>query len=469
MSKRWSIRRGLTLAGIVGLLTLLPLLPARPVQAEAAPAGAEIFTYGYSVEGRPLQALRFGTGPRNVVIAGAIHGSEGNTADLVNRMVAHFATIQHLLPPDLSLYFIPVANPDGLEKGSRYNANGVDLNRNWESDDWQPDSVDSSGRVSGGGGPAPFSEPETKSLADLLWSLRSEAAPPPLLLVYHSQYPPRGLVLSGTAGLPTIRAFAAITGYAASGGGRGFSAYSVTGSTIGWCDNVGLRCFDLELPNRANVSEASLQRNALAVLSVLLWEQTAPGQRCFAETGFCLSGRGRSFWEQNGGAETFGLPITRQQEVQRGEERRQVQWFERARLELYPENAPPYDVQLGRLGEEMLTWQERDWWTFPRSEAREECRYFPETGHNICGGFLEVWQSTGLELDGQRGTSEAESLALLGLPLSDAQPEQISNGQIVTVQWFERARLEFHPDAAPNEQVRLSLLGRELLEQRGEL
>jgi glucose/arabinose dehydrogenase len=185
------------------------------------------------------------------------------------------------------------------------------------------------------------------------------------------------------------------------------------------------------------------------------------GRRCFAETGFCIEGRIRQFWEQNGGLPVFGFPIGPQGEERIEGQPLQVQWFERNRLELHPENTRPYDVLLGRLGADRLQQQGRDWLTFPKSEARTGCRFFPETGHNVCGPILASWLASGLEFDGRRGTSEAESLALFGLPLSDAQEEDTPAGKF-TVQWFERARFELHPENQPPYDVLLGLLGSEL-------
>ncbi len=182
------------------------------------------------------------------------------------------------------------------------------------------------------------------------------------------------------------------------------------------------------------------------------------GERCFAETGFCIAGRIREVWEQNGGLAAFGYPIGPQQEEQVDGRPLQVQWFQRQRFELHPENAAPYDVLLGRLGDQYLLAQGRDWWQNPRSEPQAGCQYFAESGHNVCGAFLAAWQGSGLEFDGLAGVSAVESLALWGLPLSDAQTETI-DGRPLTVQWFERARFELHPDNAPPFNVLFGLLG----------
>jgi len=189
--------------------------------------------------------------------------------------------------------------------------------------------------------------------------------------------------------------------------------------------------------------------------------QAQPGERCFPETGACISGRIREFWEQNGGLAVFGFPLGPQQQETLEGQPLQAQWFERVRLELHPENARPYDVLLGRLGVDRLVQQGRDWFTFPKSEPKTDCRFFPETGHNVCGAILAAWRASGLEFDGRRGKSEAESLALFGLPLSDAQTETIE-GKDYSVQWFERARFELHPENQPPYDVLLGRLGAEV-------
>lgn len=183
-------------------------------------------------------------------------------------------------------------------------------------------------------------------------------------------------------------------------------------------------------------------------------------QRCFAETGQCISGRIRSFWEQNGGLAVFGFPISAEEASTIEGKTVQSQLFERNRLELHPENQAPYDVLLGRLGVDRLVQQGRDWSTFPKSTAQPDCRFFAETGHNVCGAILATWRAHGLKV-GSSATSEAAHIALFGLPLSDAQSETI-DGKEYTVQWFERARFELHPENQPPYNVLLGLLGKEV-------
>src|SRR4051794_32070648 len=170
-----------------------------------------------------------------------------------------------------------------------------------------------------------------------------------------------------------------------------------------------------------------------AVLLVLLLALAAFGPRyaaaqaqtCFAETGFCIGGRFAQYWQQNGGLPVFGYPLTN--ELSEGG--RTVQYFERQRFELHTENAAPYDVLLGLLGEELLQRQGIDWHTqstqsvAPTSGAN--CLWFQQTQHKICDeslgvGFMHYWLSHGLKFDSQPAQSYAESLALFGLPITDS-------------------------------------------------
>jgi glucose/arabinose dehydrogenase len=209
---------------------------------------------------------------------------------------------------------------------------------------------------------------------------------------------------------------------------------------------------------------------ALLALGLLLLACTLPSQtqgqqgpRCFDETGFCIEGRIRQFWEQNGGLPVFGLPITEQRLEEIEGRSLQVQWFERNRLELHPENEPPFDVQLGLLGIDALEQQDRSWFDFPQASTPQlGCRYFAETSQNVCGEILDTWSSSGLTLDDDPAISAAESTALFGLPISPLQ-EEIIEGQRLQVQWFQRARFELHPENEPPFNVQLGLLGREVL------
>jgi hypothetical protein len=184
--------------------------------------------------------------------------------------------------------------------------------------------------------------------------------------------------------------------------------------------------------------------------------------RLFPETGHQVCGRMLEYWNQNGGLPVFGYPITDQTAEQVEGQTVQAQLFERNRLELHPENARPYDVLLGRLGVGSLGAQGRDWQTFPKAGPSAP-HYFGETGHAIAPEFWPYWSSHGLEFDGRGGKSFNESLALFGLPVSEAVMEtNPTDGKQYLTQHFERARFEYHPENQPPYDVLLGLLGREL-------
>jgi len=211
----------------------------------------------------------------------------------------------------------------------------------------------------------------------------------------------------------------------------------------------------------------------LFVLALLLALPASAGARpltadtCFPQVPDCISGRFAQYWNDNGGLSVFGLPLSPATKQRTGADSTTylVQFFERARFELHPHEVKPYDVLLGRLGVDSLTAQGRDWQTFPKADPAAP-HFFPETGHAIAPQFWGFWSSHGLEFDGnKKAKSFQESLALFGMPVSEAQMEASSNGQIYLTQWFERTRFEFHPENAPPYDVLLGLLGADLLRQ----
>jgi type VII secretion-associated serine protease mycosin len=191
---------------------------------------------------------------------------------------------------------------------------------------------------------------------------------------------------------------------------------------------------------------------------------TTAEQVYFPQTQHTLRGAFKRYWEQHGGLPIFGYPIS-EEFVEQGDDGRDyvVQYFERHRFEFHPENAPPYNVQLSRMGDLVLQSQGRSWFTFPKSGPAPGCLFFEATGQTICEPFLSAWSSSGLEFDGRPGKSNAESLALFGQPLSPPQVEEIAPGVSVTVQWFERARFEDHGADG----VLLGLLSSDLARSRG--
>ncbi len=190
------------------------------------------------------------------------------------------------------------------------------------------------------------------------------------------------------------------------------------------------------------------------------------GPLCFNVPGItdCIEGRFHEYWAQNGGLQVFGYPISPATMQQTAEGTFLTQYFERNRFELHPEKARPYDVLLGRLGDDRLKQLGRDWFGFPKGQPTEGCLWFGETGHSVCDqeggvGFRSYWEGHGLQDPAL--SQYARSLALFGLPLSEPALETNEAGDTVLTQWFERARFEWHPGQPREFKVLLGLLGNE--------
>lgn len=175
--------------------------------------------------------------------------------------------------------------------------------------------------------------------------------------------------------------------------------------------------------------------------------------------GSCISERFLEYWSQNGGLPVFGYPLTPAFQQQTPEGTFLVQYFERQRFELHPENRRPYDVLLGRLGDETLQRQGRDWRAEPTNPANPNCWTAPQTGRSLCDPFSRYWNDHYL-----LGLSPTDgALALWGLPLTDTKLERNPDGDSVATQWLERARYEHHPNNPKEYQVLLGRLGAEVL------
>ncbi|MCX7792504.1 MAG: hypothetical protein N2378_17860 [Chloroflexaceae bacterium] len=195
---------------------------------------------------------------------------------------------------------------------------------------------------------------------------------------------------------------------------------------------------------------------ALALLATLTAATPARAQgrtRCFPETGYCVSGRILNYWERNGGLAVFGYPISEQRtETVEGVWTGPVQWFERDRLEDHSNEG--LGVLAGRLGARVLELQARPWQNLPGLTGRPPgCRFFPETGHSLCGLFRRYWERNG-------------GLMRFGYPISEPRVETVESWT-GTVQYFERRRMEHHTELAGTPyEVLLGLLGRDILNAR---
>lgn len=217
-------------------------------------------TIGYSVEGRAIEAYTFGMGGQHLLFVGGMHGGyEWNSVLLAYQAIDYLHANPAVIPADIAVTIVPNANPDavydvvgkegrftaanvavGEHTQARFNAHGVDLNRNFDCK-WQPESTWRSAVVSAG--TAPFSEPESQAIRDIALKLK-----PQVVVFWHSQ---ANAVYASecTAGI-LPETFAATNIYAQAAGYpaiSAFDAYEVTGDAEGWLASVGIPAITVEL------------------------------------------------------------------------------------------------------------------------------------------------------------------------------------------------------------------------------
>ncbi|MDQ5893880.1 MAG: murein peptide amidase [Actinomycetota bacterium] len=141
-------------SGVLGVCALLLFTAVTEASLEKGVAGR-------SVEGRPIVVWHQGDPDADfrVLVVGSVHGDERQGIRVVSNLRQRLAGKNG--PRDIGLWTIKSANPDGTAAGTRKNARGVDLNRNF------PYRWD--GSLNGGynSGPRPASEPETRSIMKL--------------------------------------------------------------------------------------------------------------------------------------------------------------------------------------------------------------------------------------------------------------------------------------------------------------
>jgi protein MpaA len=163
--------------------------------------------YGVSVLGARLEFFPPASGKTDLFLIAGIHGEESDTTIILSKALRSLAA-----PPE-SAALILAANPDGLARGTRGNAHGVDLNRNFPTRDWQPDPVthrwtlDVESDVALSPGSAPASEPETRALIALIERLAPRqliALHGPLACIDDPDDSPLARALAARTGLPVV-------------------------------------------------------------------------------------------------------------------------------------------------------------------------------------------------------------------------------------------------------------------------
>jgi hypothetical protein len=170
--------------------------------------------------------------------------------------------------------------------------------------------------------------------------------------------------------------------------------------------------------------------------------------RYFDETGHYVCDKFLEFFEARGGVEIFGYPLTEAFDDSTHNGLR-VQYFQRARMEWHPHNSESYQVQLGLLADELgYIYPPARPEQIPASNSALH-HYFPETQHVISYAFLDYFREKG-------------GLDIFGYPRSEFMYEA---GYVV--QYFQRARMEWHPEDDSGSQMRLTKLGEIYLDQFG--
>ncbi|MEX2369136.1 MAG: M14 family zinc carboxypeptidase [Candidatus Paceibacterota bacterium] len=223
---------------------------------------------GTSVEGRTIESYTYGAGDKYLLFVGGIHGGyEWNSVLLAYQLMDYLEANPQILPDDIAVSVIPVLNPDGLYAvvgkvgrftaaevstnsdqlaAARFNANAVDLNRNFDCN-WAPESTWRGEKVSAG--TSAFSEPEARALRDHVFRTDPAAA-----VFFHSA---AGAVYgaSCSSGLgPGTKSL--LDTYAAASGYRAvdlFTVYPITGAVEDWLTSLGIPAVSVELTNHTDV------------------------------------------------------------------------------------------------------------------------------------------------------------------------------------------------------------------------
>ncbi len=225
--------------------------PVLPPPAPIVKPDPQINTIGTSVQGRPIGSYTFGKGTTTLAFVGGIHGGyEWNSVGLAQQFISYLKANPSFIPANLTIVVIPNANPDGFALGqdaaARFNANKVDLNRNFDCE-WQPEATWRGEKVSAG--ETAFSEPEARALRDFVLATKPQA-----VVFWHSQADTVYASQCGGNLLPETKAimnaYATAAGY---GAVETFDAYPVTGAAEDWLATLNIPAITVELKTHETI------------------------------------------------------------------------------------------------------------------------------------------------------------------------------------------------------------------------
>ena len=205
-------------------------------------------------------------------MAGIHGGSEGNAIKLANQFINYLTDEPESIPPDITLFIIPVLNPDGEARGNgsngRLNENGVDLNRNWPynwQSQWDQDGCWRDLPVSAGTHPA--SEPETMSLMFFL-----QHHPIDAMISYHCCA--LGVFAGGVPPYqPSIDLAEMVSGMSSYQFPPTDTGCPYFGNLTDWASSIGIASVDLELTDPFSTE---FEQNARILRSFLEWRPISP-------------------------------------------------------------------------------------------------------------------------------------------------------------------------------------------------
>ena len=254
------LRHSPTLAAILAIVLVASATSISDAQAPRRAAARPLATrvvIGPSVQGRPIVAWAYGSSlaPRKTLVVGCIHGNESAALAITA------ALRRQPVPTGVQLWLVPEMNPDGTAAGTRQNAHGVDLNRNFPYR-WQPISDPTYYS-----GPHPTSEPETRAAIRLVRRIR------PAVTIWYHQHMDLVDMACGDRGV--ARRYAQIAGL------RPTCLTFLSGVETGWSNHTfpGTTSFVVELP-AGPVAPAALARHVRAVRAMELGQRSGSSGRC---------------------------------------------------------------------------------------------------------------------------------------------------------------------------------------------
>jgi predicted deacylase len=237
---------------------------AEPLNEVIAQERGPESSIGTSVDGDDITAFHFGTGAKEVLFVGGVHGSDApSTAAVAQELVAYLSDNPSVVPADVTVTVIPNLNPDGSAlsgTAGRFNANTVDLNRNFDCE-WSSTAVWKNQEVSGGS--KPFSEPEAQALKNYVDTFNPAAA-----VVWFAAegkvYPSACAGTPSNASVELAATFANAAGYPVE---AEFDSYAITGDMVNWMAKQNIPAISVLLTSRESTDWTKNKAGIEAVLA----------------------------------------------------------------------------------------------------------------------------------------------------------------------------------------------------------